>query len=152
MKYPVIDKYVAVDTTDLRNKVIEEWLEVKAFHLLYEKERNSKFRKQITNNFISELHDMAQILSTFAYNALITLNKPTKIDLSINNLLHCTKGKIEHIKDVDARGQLEHILNHSFDFICNIIRIVCLDNDIDYLNTFDKHIKKMIDRGVLCVK
>ena len=149
MRYPRIEKYIAVDITNLRNKVIEEWVEVKAFYQLYEKEKVGKLRNIIINKYIEELHDLCQVLNTLAYAAMITIYKPTKVELSIRNLMNCTKNKIEFIKEDINMNQLKEIINHSFDFISNIIRIVCIDNDISFEKTFKDHVKKMKSRGVI---
>ena len=148
MNYPMINSYIAVNVEELKDKLIEEWLEVKAFFLLYS-EKDNNFKKRIVINLIAELHDLAQIISTFSYSAILKLSKTTKINLSANDLINCIKNKVEYIYLVETREELFHILNHAFDFVINLIRIICIDNDIYYLESFNNHIEKLRKRGVV---
>ena len=78
-----------------------------------------------------------------------SLEKQSKLNLSVNELFKCTNNKLKYINDDINHSQLEEILNSSFDFVQNAIRIICINHNIKREESFNRHISKMKDRGVI---
>ena len=150
IKYPRINKFLAVDPKDLKNKLIEEFVEVKICMLSYfEINKDDVFFIIILYKLLEELEDLAQIVKTFSYyNTIHIKEKEEYSNLRISDLFVVLEYNVKKIKNNSLDlTQLETSFNTIFNIVQKTIGIICSDNDIRRKDVNLKHLDKLSGRG-----